>query len=154
MSLLTRRNHEGSVFSCERAIRLMKVLFTVDSDSWIVTKLAPRNSRLQETLHFLLDHPRRCFVYLFPSYQTWFLLTVLVFMKYTTFTTVCERVLNWYYSFTDWFCFMVLDIGNPDIDSIPLGTRFVAGLLQAIAVRAAGFGIVPLARIAPAVKSG
>ncbi|KAJ8591379.1 hypothetical protein M405DRAFT_788957 [Rhizopogon salebrosus TDB-379] len=102
---------------------------------WIVTKLAPRNSRLQETLHFLLDHPRRCFVYLFPSYQTWFLLTVLVFMN-----------------FTDWFCFMVLDIGNPDIDSIPLGTRFVAGLLQAIAVRAAGFGIVPLARIAPAVK--
>ncbi|OJA08528.1 hypothetical protein AZE42_02448 [Rhizopogon vesiculosus] len=54
--------------------------------------------------------------------------------------------------FTDWFSFMVLDIGNPDIDSIPLGTRFVAGLLQAIAVRAAGFGIVPLARIAPAVK--
>ena len=47
---------------------------------------------------------------------------------------------------------MVLDIGNPDIESIPLGTRFVAGLLQAIAVRAAGFGIVPLAGIAPAVK--
>ncbi|OAX36883.1 hypothetical protein K503DRAFT_857719 [Rhizopogon vinicolor AM-OR11-026] len=102
---------------------------------WIITKLVPRNSRLQETLHFLLDHPRRCFVYLFPSYQTWFLLTMLVIMN-----------------FTDWFSFMVLDIGNPDIDSIPLGTRFVAGLLQAIAVRAAGFGIVPLARIAPAVK--
>jgi Trk-type K+ transport system membrane component len=53
---------------------------------------------------------------------------------------------------TDWICFLVLDIGNPDIDSIPLGTRVVAGLYQAIAVRAAGFGIVPLARIAPAVK--
>jgi Trk-type K+ transport system membrane component len=61
-------------------------------------------------------------------------------------------VLNWKYSFTDWFCFMVLDIDNPDIESIPLGTRFVAGLLQAISVRAAGFGIVPLANIAPAVK--
>ncbi|KAG2366187.1 cation transport protein-domain-containing protein [Suillus spraguei] len=105
--------------------------------SWIVTKLVPRDSRLDETLHFLLDHPRRCFVYLFPSYQTWFLLTILVIMN-----------------FTDWVCFLVLDIGNPDIDSIPLGTRVVAGLYQAIAVRAAGFGIVPLANIAPAVKLG
>ncbi|KAG1824448.1 cation transport protein-domain-containing protein [Suillus subaureus] len=103
--------------------------------SWIITKFVPRDSRLNETLHFLLDHPRRCFVYLFPSYQTWFLLTILVIMN-----------------LTDWLCFLVLDIGNPDIDSIPLGTRVVAGLYQAIAVRAAGFGIVPLARIAPAVK--
>ncbi|KAG2132282.1 cation transport protein-domain-containing protein [Suillus bovinus] len=103
--------------------------------SWIITKLVTKDSRLDETLHFLLDHPRRCFVYLFPSYQTWFLLTILLMMN-----------------LTDWFCFLVLDIGNPDIDSIPLGTRVVAGLYQAIAVRAAGFGIVPLARIAPAVK--
>jgi len=58
------------------------------------------------------------------------------------------------HSFTDWFSFMVLDIGNPDVDSIPLGTRFIAGLLQAIAVRAAGFSIVPLAGISPAVKLG
>ncbi|KAG1737883.1 cation transport protein-domain-containing protein [Suillus paluster] len=115
------------------AIRFTNSPFTLES--WIITKLVPRNSRLHETLHFLLDHPRRCFVYLFPSYQTWFLFTILVIMN-----------------LTDWFCFMVLDIGNPDIDSIPLGTRLVAGLLQAIAVRAAGFGIVPLARIAPAVK--
>lgn len=54
--------------------------------------------------------------------------------------------------FTDWFFFMVLDIGNSAIDSIPLGIRFVDGLLQAAAVRAAGFGIVPLASLAPAVK--
>ncbi|KAG2038690.1 cation transport protein-domain-containing protein [Suillus americanus] len=102
---------------------------------WTIKKLVPRDSRLDETLHFLLDHPRRCFIYLFPSYQTWFLVTILVIMN-----------------LTDWFCFLVLDIGNPDIDSIPLGTRVVAGLYQAIAVRTAGFGIVPLARIAPAVK--
>jgi Trk-type K+ transport system membrane component len=53
---------------------------------------------------------------------------------------------------TDWFFFMVLDIGNPDIESIPLNVRFANGLLQAIAVRAAGFGAVPLAKLAPAVK--
>ncbi|KAG0708602.1 cation transport protein-domain-containing protein [Suillus ampliporus] len=93
---------------------VLYVLYDADFSwvsSWIVTKLVPRDSRLHETLHFLLDHPRRCFVYLFPSYQTWFLLTILLIMN-----------------LTDWFCFM------------------------AIAVRAAGFGIVPLARIAPAVK--
>jgi hypothetical protein len=47
---------------------------------------------------------------------------------------------------------MVLDIGNPAIDYIPLGVRFIIGLLQAVAVRAAGFGLVPLAALAPAVK--
>jgi hypothetical protein len=47
---------------------------------------------------------------------------------------------------------MVLDIGNPAIESIPLGTRFMAGILQAVAVRAAGFGIVALSALAPAVK--
>ena len=47
---------------------------------------------------------------------------------------------------------MVLDIGNAEIDSIPLGTRFAAGLLQAIDVRAAGFNIVTVAGLAPAVQ--
>jgi Trk-type K+ transport system membrane component len=56
------------------------------------------------------------------------------------------------FSFTDWFFFMVLDIGNPAIDYIPLGVRFIIGLLQAVAVRAAGFGLVPLSALAPAVK--
>ncbi|SJK97970.1 uncharacterized protein ARMOST_01226 [Armillaria ostoyae] len=54
--------------------------------------------------------------------------------------------------FTDWFFFMVLDIGTPAIEVIPLGTRFAIGLLQAIAVRAAGFGTVTLSALAPAVK--
>ncbi|KAH9942175.1 cation transport protein-domain-containing protein [Epithele typhae] len=103
--------------------------------SWILSKIVPRKSRLAETLQFLLDHPRRCFVYLFPSHQTWFLFTVLVFLN-----------------FTDWFFFLVLDIGNPAMDSIPLGTRFAIGLLQASAVRAAGFGTVSLSVLAPAVK--
>lgn len=49
--------------------------------SWVISKLVPRKSRLHETLKFLLDHPRRCFIYLFPSHQTWFLLTILVFLK-------------------------------------------------------------------------
>lgn len=47
---------------------------------------------------------------------------------------------------------MVLDIGNPAIDYLPLGVRFADGLLQAVAVRAAGFGTVSLSALAPAVK--
>ncbi|KAH9889441.1 TrkH-domain-containing protein [Cubamyces lactineus] len=53
---------------------------------------------------------------------------------------------------TDWFFFLVLDIGNPAIANIPLGVRFIIGLLQATAVRAAGFATVTLAALAPAVK--
>ncbi|KAF8552943.1 TrkH-domain-containing protein [Imleria badia] len=97
--------------------------------------LIPTRSRLYETLHFLLDHPRRCFVYLFPAHQTWFLLSVLVLLNSI-----------------DFFCFMVLDIGNPEIESIPFGTRFAAGILQATDVRASGFAIVLVAALAPAVK--
>ena len=55
-------------------------------------------------------------------------------------------------SITDWFFFLVLDIGNPEIDSIPFGTRFLLGLLQATAVRSAGFATVTLSALAPAVK--
>ncbi|KAF7297996.1 Potassium transport protein [Mycena chlorophos] len=102
---------------------------------WILWKLVPEKSRARTTLRFLLDHPRRCFIYLFPSHQTAFLLTV-VFML----------------NLTDWFFFLTLDIGNPAIDTIPLHTRFAIGLLQATSVRAAGFGTVSLSALAPAVK--
>jgi hypothetical protein len=55
-------------------------------------------------------------------------------------------------SLTDWVCFLVLDIGTPEIQSLPVGTRISAGFLQSAAVRAAGFAIVPVAALAPAVK--
>ncbi|TFK50964.1 TrkH-domain-containing protein [Heliocybe sulcata] len=102
---------------------------------WTMTKLVPVESRLNETLHFLLDHPRRCFIYLFPSHQTWFLLIVLLGLT-------C----------TDWVSFLVLDIGTPEIQAVPVGTRVIVGLLQATAVRAAGFSAVALSALAPAVK--
>ncbi|KPV78189.1 uncharacterized protein RHOBADRAFT_10478, partial [Rhodotorula graminis WP1] len=103
--------------------------------SWTFSKVVPRRSQLRETLQFLLDHPRRCFIYLFPSHQTWFLV----------FTLVCLNGI-------DWACFLVLDIGNPVIEAIPVGTRVIDGLLQAFAVRAAGFSIVSLSSVAPALQ--
>lgn len=63
---------------------------------WWLSKIVPVSSRLHETLKFLLDHPRRCFVYLFPSTQTWFLVMVMVVL-----------------TLIDFVSFMVLDIGNP-----------------------------------------
>ncbi|GAA5876158.1 hypothetical protein JCM16303_007040 [Sporobolomyces ruberrimus] len=102
---------------------------------WVASKLVPKQSRSRETLQFLLDHPRRCYIYLFPSHQTWFLV----------FALVC---LNGF----DWASFLILDIGNDAIESIPLGTRFIDGLLQSFAVRAAGFAIIPLAEVAPALQ--
>ncbi|WVQ97343.1 hypothetical protein IAU59_004454 [Kwoniella sp. CBS 9459] len=102
---------------------------------WTTYKLAPQTSRISESLKFLLDHPRRCFVYLFPSTQTWVLCLVMLTL-----------------TLTDWVSFLVLDIGTPAIESLPVGTRVAAGFLQSAAVRAAGFGIVPLGSLAPAVK--
>lgn len=102
---------------------------------WCISKVVPRQGRLYETLRFLLDHPRRCFVYLFPSGQTWFLFGVLLLLN-------C----------TDWIAFQVLDIGNPTIESWSVGQRIFDGLFQSIAVRAAGFQIISLLTLAPAVQ--
>ncbi|WWD17950.1 hypothetical protein CI109_102395 [Kwoniella shandongensis] len=96
---------------------------------WVCYKLVPESSRARESLKFLLDHPRRCFVYLFPSTQTWFLGLVMIGLT-----------------------FLVLDIGTPSIMAIPVGPRIAAAFLQSAAVRAAGFGIVALGALAPAVK--
>ncbi|SPO30856.1 related to potassium transporter TRK-1 [Ustilago trichophora] len=102
---------------------------------WIISICVPSRTKLYEDLRFLLDHPRRCFVYLFPSSQTWFLFFILVL-----------------FNFTDWLAFLILDIGNPVIEGIKLNIRIFDGLFQSIAVRAAGFTVVSLLALAPAVQ--
>ncbi|KAG8907172.1 low affinity potassium transporter [Tulasnella sp. 403] len=100
---------------------------------WILYHLVPEKHK--EPLQFLLDHPRRCFLYLFPSHQTWFLVVVYSLM-----------------TFVEWGGFLVLDIGLPTIEMIPVNQRVLAGLFQSIAVRSSGFAIVSLVTLAPAVK--
>ncbi|SPC67811.1 related to potassium transporter TRK-1 [Ustilago sp. UG-2017b] len=102
---------------------------------WVISLCVPSGSRIYETLRFLLDHPRRCFVYLFPSSQTWFLFFVLLL-----------------FNSIDWLAFLILDIGNPVIESITLSIRVFDGLFQSIAVRAAGFTVVSLLALAPSVQ--
>nr|GAT45724.1 potassium transporter [Mycena chlorophos] len=102
---------------------------------WIWYKLVKKGSETYDTLSFLLHHPRRCFLYLFPSHQTWFLTIVLVG-----------------FSAFEWAAFEVLDIGLPFYDSIPEAPRVLAGLFQGLAARASGLAIVPLASSAPALQ--
>jgi len=102
---------------------------------WVSSKVLPEDSDAQEAISFLLQHPRRCFLYMFPSHQTWFLVICLVV-----------------FSAIEWVCFIVLNIGLPAYESIPKVPHIIAGLFQGLAVRASGFAIVPVASLAPAVQ--
>ena len=121
--------------------------------SWLLRYCIPENSSWQAPLQYLLDHPRRCYIYLFPRMQTWILFVVVLILTYVDTTGTEPSVLTILpFSSIDWICFLVLDIGDPIIESIPVGTRISIGLLQACAVRAAGFVTVSIAGLAPAVK--
>lgn len=98
---------------------------------WTMLKLMPDNDRWQDhrsTLHFLLDHPRRCYTNLFPSRHTWWLLLAVVTLNGI-----------------DWAAFEVLNIGNGTLnDALPVHIRVIDGLFQAFAVRSGGFYVVAI----------
>jgi potassium uptake Trk family protein len=100
----------------------------------------------KSTLEFILKYPRRIYTQLFPSRATWWLLFMLILLNGI-----------------DWIAFEVLNIGNPAIESIPVGPRIVDGLFQATgkpspsrklrlcihihpftAVRSGGFYVIPI----------
>ncbi|KAI0827486.1 TrkH-domain-containing protein [Hypoxylon sp. FL0890] len=81
----------------------------------------------KETLGYILKYPRRVYTNLFPSRQTYWL----VFMLF---------VLNG----TDWVAFEVLNLGNTTLEKMPLGSRVIDGLFQALAVRSGGFYVVSI----------
>ncbi|KAG8930686.1 low affinity potassium transporter [Tulasnella sp. 418] len=64
---------------------------------WLLSKMVTAEHRAP--LQFLLDHPRRCFLYLFPSHQTWFLVVVFLVL-----------------SCIEWFSFLLLDIGLDSVE--------------------------------------
>lgn len=100
---------------------------------WTMKKIVPTGSRLHNTLQFLLQHPRRCFIYLFPSRQTWYLLAIQLTLDITA-----------------WLCFEILNIGMPDVDALPTGTRILDGLFQATGLRTSGAYIIAFSSLAPA----
>ncbi|KIJ31257.1 hypothetical protein M422DRAFT_104826, partial [Sphaerobolus stellatus SS14] len=77
------------------------------------------------------------------AYPLLVLLPLLILMGNTAFVSL---------PFTDWFFFLVLDIGNSMLDTIPVHIRVGLGFLQATAVRAAGFSTVSLADLSTAVQ--
>ncbi|THU84430.1 TrkH-domain-containing protein [Dendrothele bispora CBS 962.96] len=101
---------------------------------WIGSKIAPNYSDAYIAFDFLLHHPRRCFIYLFPSHQTWVLVICLVVS-----------------SAIKWMFFEILSIGLPAYESLSTGARIICGLFQESAARAC-FSIVPLASLAPALQ--
>lgn len=102
---------------------------------WIMFKVAKPLSLFKESLGFLLDHPRRCFTLLFPSIPTWWLFFILI-------------VLN----ATDLILFIVLDLNNTYLSDIPTGFRVLDGLFQAFSTRTAGFSVIDLSELHPAVQ--
>ena len=101
---------------------------------WITAKIVPAHSKLHHSLAFLLHHPRRCFILLFPSINTWYL----------TIIQVSLHLLLWVF----WF---LLQIDYPTIISLPPGNRTISGLFQAFGVRTNGMYIINFSEIAPAL---
>ncbi|KFX89890.1 hypothetical protein V490_06763 [Pseudogymnoascus sp. VKM F-3557] len=102
---------------------------------WIGSKLVPQGSGLWEELKFLLDHPRRCFTLLFPANATWWLFCILAGLNGV-----------------DLLLFIILDFGNPVVQDLSPNIRVLDGWFQATCTRTAGFSVVDLGALHPAVQ--
>ncbi|KAG4421824.1 hypothetical protein IFR04_005074 [Cadophora malorum] len=102
---------------------------------WLMSKLIPVDGRLYEELRFLLDHPRRCFTLLFPSRATWWLFWTLMI-----------------FNGVDLLFFIILDLNDDTVMSLSPGIRVLAGWFQATSTRTAGFAVVNIADLRPAIQ--
>lgn len=102
---------------------------------WTIYKIAPAASSLKESLRFLLDHPRRCYTLLFPSTATWILASILFALN-----------------FIDTLLIVVLDLDNPEVNSLPVGPRILAAIFQSASSRHTGTSTFNLANVNPAVQ--
>ncbi len=102
---------------------------------YVLSKLVPRGSGIWEELRFLLDHPRRCFTLLFPSRATWWLFGILFLLNGV-----------------DLLFFIILDFGNPIVTNLAPNIRVLDGFFQAAATRTAGFSVVSIPDLHPAVQ--
>ncbi|KAI9029660.1 cation transporter [Phycomyces nitens] len=103
---------------------------------WTFRKLTPSSYiMLRETLHYLLEHPRRCYTTLFPATQTRWLLLVLIAI------TVAEIG-----------SFLALNYWLPVLNGIPWASRVLDGIFQSIATRSAGFSVVSLNDLNPGTQ--
>lgn len=102
---------------------------------WSASRVFPKQSSLQEPLHFLLNHPRRCYTLLFPSGPTWALLAILTLLNVA-----------------DVLFIILLDLDNPTVTVLPGWQRFCAAVFQAVSSRHTGTATFNLANVNPAVQ--
>ncbi|KAJ5182455.1 hypothetical protein N7492_000071 [Penicillium capsulatum] len=102
---------------------------------WVLSKFARQGTALWEELKFLLDHPRRCFTLLFPRNATWWLFAILIALNGI-----------------DVIFFIILDLNDSAVTALPPGIRVLDGFFQAAATRTAGFGVVSLSELHPAIQ--
>lgn len=102
---------------------------------WVTSVLVPRDSPLWEELRFLLDHPRRCFTLLFPRNATWWLFAIVIALNGI-----------------DLIFFIILDINDDTVTALPPGIRVLDGLFQAACTRTAGFSVISLSDLHPAIQ--
>ncbi|KAJ5485689.1 Low-affinity potassium transport protein [Penicillium diatomitis] len=102
---------------------------------WVMSKCVREGSALWEELKFLLDHPRRCFTLLFPRNASWWLFAILVALNGI-----------------DLIFFIILDLNDPTVTALSPGIRVVDGLFQAASTRTAGFSVVSLSALHPAIQ--
>ncbi|KAJ4127711.1 hypothetical protein NW768_007983 [Fusarium equiseti] len=102
---------------------------------WTMSKVTPKNSTTQESLTFLLNHPRRCYTLLFPSGPTWILFGIIFALN-----------------FIDILLIIILDLNNPEVSSMPLSARIPAAIFQAASARHTGAATFNLANVNPAVQ--
>lgn len=103
---------------------------------WVVFKLSPRFGRTRETLGFLLDHPRRCYLYLLPSKGT----------RWLAFTLFCFHTVEIAF-------FMLLNRGS--YNPVPYehaDRRFLAAWSQSANTRCTGLAIINVAVQHPAMQ--
>lgn len=78
----------------------------------------------KKTLEYILEHPRRVYTNMFGSRQTWWLLFMLVLLNGI-----------------DWVAYEILNLGNTQLEQIPVGSRVINGLFQAIGMCSQDFDL-------------
>ncbi|KAI0849676.1 TrkH-domain-containing protein [Daldinia vernicosa] len=79
----------------------------------------------KEGFDFILKFPRRVYTSLFPAKDTW--------MFAATFGA---------FVIVDWVLILLLSIGNPTMDAIPIGQRIFDALFQGFSIPSGGYAIV------------
>ncbi|KAI2465755.1 TrkH-domain-containing protein [Annulohypoxylon bovei var. microspora] len=80
----------------------------------------------KEGFDFILKFPRRVYTNLFPARDTW--------MFAVTFGG---------FVIADWVLILILSIGNPVMETIPIGQRVFDALFQGFSIPSGGYAIVP-----------